>query len=210
MNYKKHLAYYNKDRRGEIWFLLRSLRIWGNLNVWTYINRLICKLKGIRLEDKSSFMNKTYFCRHPLSCIRIGSSCSFNSMPIYNLIGINHKCMVSTLTTGATIEIGNNCGFSGTVIGAFKSIKIGNNVRCGANTLITDSDWHLDDARSGMPKDVFIDDNVWLGVNCIVLKGVRIGENSVIGANSVITKSIPANVVAAGNPCKILKNLNVE
>jgi acetyltransferase-like isoleucine patch superfamily enzyme len=46
---------------------------------------------------------------------------------------------------------------------------------------------------------------VWLGINCIVLKGVTIGENSLIGANSVVTKVIPANVIAAGNPCKVIK-----
>ena len=106
------------------------------------------------------------------------------------------------------IEIGNNCGFSGTVIGSFISVKLGNNVRCGANTLITDSDWHFDDYRAGENKEVIIEDNVWLGVNVTVLKGVTIGRNSVIGANSVVTKNIPENTVAAGNPCKIIKKLN--
>jgi len=45
-------------------------------------------------------------------------------------------------------------------------------------------------------------------MNSIVLKGVTIGKNSVIGANSVVTKNIPANVIAAGNPCKVIKNIN--
>jgi len=58
-----------------------------------------------------------------------------------------------------------------------------------------------------MPKDVNIGDNVWLGINVIVLKGVTIGEHTIIGANSVVTRDIPANVIAAGNPCKILSNL---
>jgi acetyltransferase-like isoleucine patch superfamily enzyme len=106
------------------------------------------------------------------------------------------------------ILIGNNSGFSGTVVGAFKFIKIGRNVKCGANTLITDSDWHLEDSRSGEPEEVIIGDNVWLGVNVIVLKGVTIGNNSVIVAGSVVTKSIPPNVLAAGNPCKIVKAFN--
>ena len=125
-----------------------------------------------------------------------------------NLIGINRPCSLSTLTNNATIEIGNNCGFSGTVIGAFKSIYIGNNVRCGANTLITDSDWHLNDNRiNPKPLPIIIEDNVWLGINVVVMKGVTIGKNSIIGANSVVTKSIPSNVIAAGNPCKIIKRI---
>ena len=80
--------------------------------------------------------------------------------------------MISTLTEKAVLEIGNNSGFSGTVIGAFVSVKIGNNVRCGANTLITDSDWHTDDPRVSDAMPVIIGNNVWLGVNVVVLKGV--------------------------------------
>ena len=99
------------------------------------------------------------------------------------------------------------CGFSGTVIGAFLNVKLGKNVRCGANTLITDSDWHTDDYRTGENKEVIIDDNVWLGYGVKVLKGVHIGKNSLIGANSVVTRDIPANVIAAGNPCKVIKSI---
>ncbi len=141
------------------------------------------------------------------SVIKFGDFCSFNSKSNSNLIGVNRPCMLSTLQKGAKIQIGDNCGFSGTVIGAFDSIILGNKVRCGANTLITDADWHLDDPRSGEPSAVVIHDNVWLGEGVKVLKGVEIGENSVIGAGSVVVKSIPANVVAAGNPCRVIKKL---
>ena len=115
----------------------------------------------------------------------------------------------SYFTSDARIEIGNNCGFSGTVIGACRFIKLGNNVRCGANTLITDSDWHLDDSRVSDAKDVKIGDNVWLGINTVVLKGVSIEDNTIIGANSIVTKSIPSNVIATGNPCKVISQLKL-
>lgn len=55
--------------------------------------------------------------------------------------------------------------------------------------------------------DVHIGDNVWLGAGVVVLPGVTIGENSVIGAGSVVTKDIPANVVAVGNPCRVLREI---
>ena len=160
---------------------------------------------SVKLGVNPKFDGKCYFKRYPKSMIKIGYNCEFRSRINSNLIGINRPCSISTLTPGAKIEIGNNCGFSGTVIGAFKFIKLGNNVRCGANTLITDSDWHLDDPRVGKPKDVNIGDNVWIGINVVVLKGVTIGDNTLIGANSVVIKDIPANVVAAGNPCKVIK-----
>ena len=79
------------------------------------------------------------------------------------------------------------------------------NVRCGANTLITDTDWHADDQRAGFDAPVIIEKNVWLGVNVTVLKGVTIGENAIIAACSVVTRSIPPNAVAAGVPAKVLK-----
>jgi len=115
--------------------------------------------------------------------------------------------MISTMTRDAEVRIGNDCGFSGTVIAAFKKIVLGEKVICGANTLITDSDWHPEDPRSGIPAPVIIGDNVWLGVNATILKGVTIGQNSVIGANSLVTSDIPRDVIAAGNPCKVIRSL---
>src|ERR1035437_1391161 len=162
---------------------------------------------NVKVGSHLKFDGKCYFKRYPESIISIGDNCDFRSRVNSNLIGINRPCSISTLTPDAKIEIGNNCGFSGTVIGAFKFIKLGNNVKCGANTLITDSDWHLDDHRAGEPKDVVIGDNVWLGINVVVLKGVTIGDNTLIGANSVLTKDSPSNVIAAGNPCKVIKQI---
>ncbi len=164
-------------------------------------------LKGIKLGKNGIFAGIMLFRRYPDSTIRIGVNANFKSAPSSNLIGINRKCIFSTNLQSAKLVIGDNCGFSGTIIGTFKEIRLGNNVRCGANTLITDSDWHLDDTRAGKPKAINIKDNVWLGVNSIVLKGVSIGENSLIGANSVVTSDIPANVIAAGNPCRVIKSI---
>ena len=59
-------------------------------------------------------------------------------------------------------------------------------------------------------KDIHIGNNVWIGAGAIVLPGVTIGENSVIGAGSVVTKDIPANVVAVGNPCRVMREIGEE
>lgn len=168
-------------------------------------NKLSAKWWGIKLGRHTEFDGKCYFRRFPGSEISVGNNCKFLSRPSANLIGINRPCIISTLTESAVIEIGDNCGFSGAVIGSALHIKIGKNVRVGANALITDTDWHNDDPRSGIPRPVNIGNNVWLGGNSVVLKGVNIGENSVIGANSVVTHDIPVNVIAAGNPCKIIR-----
>ena len=73
--------------------------------------------------------------------------------------------------------------------------------------MITDGDWHSGDSRVGPPKSIEIGDNVWLGVNVVVLKGVHIGANTIIGAGSVVVSDIPANTIAAGNPCKVIKEI---
>jgi acetyltransferase-like isoleucine patch superfamily enzyme len=122
------------------------------------------------------------------------------------MIGVNRPCILSTLIEGAEIEIGPNCGFSGTVVSSATRIVLGENVRCGANTLITDTDWHMDDPRTGPNKPIVIESGVWLGANVTVLKGVTIGRDTVVAAGSIVTRSLPSGVVAAGVPAKILRN----
>ena len=184
-------------------------------NLYSKISSIFCsriviftaKIRGIKLGFQSTFYGIAKFKKANLATITIGNKNTFRSFSTSNLIGINRPCILSALEKNAVITIGDNNGFSGTVIGCFKEINIGNNVKCGANTLITDSDWHLDDPRSGLPSAINIKDNVWLGVNVTVLKGVTIGENTIIGAGSVVVKNIPPNCVAAGNPCKVIKQL---
>ena len=200
------LSYYWQNRAHYTTLVLK--RFTGL--VWKAANCISAKWWGVKIGKGCKFNGKTHFNRLQDSTITIGNNCIFNSTHKSNLIGVYSPCMVSTIGKGAKIEIGDGCGFSGTVIGAALHIKLGNNVRCGANTLITDSDWHTDDFRTGMDKEIIIDDNVWLGYGVKVLKGVTIGQNSLIGANSVVTKDIPANVIAAGNPCRVIKQIEPQ
>jgi acetyltransferase-like isoleucine patch superfamily enzyme len=180
------------------------------ISVFYYTSITIIKYSlypNVKFGKKISFIGLPKFLNKPGGKIIIGDNCVFLSTHKSNMIGINRPCIITAQTSNAEVIIGNNCGFSGTVIGAFVRIELKNNIRCGANTLITDSDWHLDDQRAGKPSPILIEENVWLGEGVKVLKGVSIGENSVIGAGSVVTKSIPANVIAAGNPCKVIKAL---
>lgn len=172
----------------------------------TFASRVNAWLGEVELGQGCRFYGLTTFHKARNASIRIGERCVFRSKARSNLIGINRPCIVSA-QKGAVLTVGSDCGFSGTVIGCFSQIAIGDHVRCGANTLITDGDWHPDDPRAGSPMPVHIGDHVWLGVDVIVLKGVTIGRNSVIGAGSVVTKDVPENVVAAGNPCRVIRGL---
>nr|WP_324253299.1 acyltransferase [Vibrio parahaemolyticus] len=114
---------------------------------------------------------------------------------------------------GAIIRIGTNTRIHGTCIHAYESITIGKNCLIAANCQIFDGSGHdlsFSDVENrintrGVSKPVLIEDNVWIGINSIILPGVTIGNGSVIAANSVVTKDIPPMVLAGGNPAKIIK-----
>lgn len=186
------------------------MRISGNLATKTML-----RLKKVKFKKGCNFYGKAYFYRFPTATISMGENCTFRSKVTSNLIGVNRRCIISALYKTSKVQIGNNCGFSGVTIGALKEITIGDNLICGANVIISDYDWHNADPNRRFEmcmdaKPVIIKDNVFIGVNSIIWKGVTIGENSVIGANSVVTKSIPPNVFAGGNPCRVIKEIKTS
>ena len=111
------------------------------------------------------------------------------------------------------IRIGPGCAFSNNIsICALQSVIIGGKCLIGDMVLILDADHHeLDPSNrwngSGTISPVVIGNNVWIGSRAIILRGVTIGDNSVIGAGSVVTKSVPANTVVAGNPARPIKQI---
>jgi acetyltransferase-like isoleucine patch superfamily enzyme len=114
----------------------------------------------------------------------------------------------SQITIGRGTLMNNNI-----TIVAMESVKIGESCQIGDMVAIMDSDFHdIDPIRRnlshGKIQPVTIGSNVWLGSRVMVLKGVSIGDNSVVAAGSVVTKSLPANVVAAGIPARPVKKLS--
>lgn len=112
------------------------------------------------------------------------------------------------------IHIGRGVLMSpGSRISASDEVRIGDGVMMANGTYITDSDWHTvydRTQRSATVTPVHVGDNVWLGDHATVLKGVKIGENSVVAARAVVTKDVPANVIVAGNPAKVVRELDPE
>lgn len=94
----------------------------------------------------------------------------------------------------------------GCYVQARNGIVIGSNLRMGPGVGLISANHDLDDYDTWVETDpIRIGDNVWLGMNVVVLPGVRIGDNVVVGANSVVTADLPPNVVAAGNPCRVIR-----
>ena len=113
------------------------------------------------------------------------------------------------ISVGDNVYLNTNCVFLDCA-----EIKIGNNVMFGpgvhiytAYHSIKPNERFVNNKIIDIAAPVSIGNNVWIGGNVTILPNVKIGDNVTIGAGSVVTKNIPANVVVAGNPCKIIKKL---
>jgi acetyltransferase-like isoleucine patch superfamily enzyme len=109
------------------------------------------------------------------------------------------------------ITIGNySLVCPGVRIGSATEITIADNCMLASSVYITDADWHdiYNRVAIGKTAPVRIEKNVWIGDSAIICKGVTIGENSIIGAGAIVVDSVPANTIAAGNPAKVVKELD--
>ena len=123
-----------------------------------------------------------------------------------------HPVTLFTHSPGADLQIGNGVFLNGTRFGCSERIEVGDNCIL-ADCRIFDTDMHSIYADRRSPTAIVatapvrIERNVWIGAAVIIIKGVTIGENSVIGAGAVVSRSVPANCIAAGNPAQVVKQL---
>lgn len=177
----------------------------------------IKQLKYFRVKHgKIKFIGRAIININKTATVTIGEN--------FNCLSGNRSCVSSSNPTklvvwqNAKLVIGENCGFSATAIACKSEITIGNNVKIGSGSVLHDSDHHsLDpnqrkntnlDRKNTNHSRLLIEDNVFIGANSTVLKGVSIGENAIVGANSVVTKNIGANEIWAGNPARFIKKIN--
>ena len=149
--------------------------------------------------------------------LSIGDAVTINTRPRSNMAGIMQRSIFQCIGTGR-IRLEDGCGLSGVVLSARKEIRIGKRASVGVNTRIYDHDFHsLDhshrtDRRSDQmhtkSAPIEIGDDVLVGANVIILKGVSIGPRSIVAAGSVVTKGIyPADSLIGGNPAKVIRQL---
>ena len=123
---------------------------------------------------------------------------------------------IRTLAPGAMLKLGNAAGLNGTSIQCIERVEIGDLANL-ADAFISDTAAHvLGRHRRRLPAEaavhapVIIGRNVWISVQCVILHGVRIGDDSVIGACSLLRKDVPPGVFAAGNPLRVIRPLPDE
>lgn len=186
------------------------------------VSAFYCLLSGFRFDSSMRIYGRpiikggglfNYDIRHKIIIGNRFKCCnSINS----NSIGLIQPCVFNVSKSNSKIIIGNNVGISGSTINATVLVNIGNNVLIGSGCIISDTDSHPlsylerrdNDFSNVKSNPIRICDDVFVGARSLILKGVTIGEKSIIGMGSVVTKDIPANCIAAGNPARVIRFLN--
>jgi acetyltransferase-like isoleucine patch superfamily enzyme len=175
--------------------------------------RLSCGLQGCKLGRGFRSTGAIRIKARATGDIIIGDHVRLLAHWRSNRVGLSGPVILHTWE-GGRIEIGDHTGASAVVISSRSGVKIGRHCNIGGNVRIYDHDFHTLDAevRRGprgcddcATKPIIIGDDVFIGANAMILKGVTIDDRAVIGAGSVVTKDVPSDCIAAGNPAVIIK-----
>jgi acetyltransferase-like isoleucine patch superfamily enzyme len=180
---------------------------------WWLRDASMCMVWGLQWHPTWRFYGLPRIQTRTRGSIRIGTHFSANSHWRYNAVGIFQPVTLKTVTYEATITIGRNVGVAGCTISAAERIVIDDDVLIGAGCLIADSDFHpiayedRDIPEKTLNAPVHICAGAFIGARAIVLKGVTIGRGAVIAAGSVVSRDIPPGVIAAGNPARVIRQI---
>ncbi len=166
---------------------------------------------GVELGEKVGFHGRPIVTLGPKGKIRIGDRAVLTSRSRQTALGVRAPVILRCLAPGASIDIGEDCGLSGAVICAAKSVTIGKRCLIGADCMIFDTDFHnhaSSNRRYSAPDwdkisaPVVIGDDVFIGTRSIISKGVTIGRGAIVAAGSVVCKHVPEFTIVGGNPAR--------
>jgi hypothetical protein len=167
------------------------------------------RLKGAQCQDGVAFSGRPLISVAPDSVLLLGRNVHLASSLRSNPLGCFQPCVLRTLAPKACLVLGANAGASGAVLCAGLSIEVGEGTLIGSGAMIIDNDFHVLTAEGwrgemrSNARAIRIGREVFIGARAIILKGVTIGDRAVIGAGAVVTRDVPANSIAAGNPASV-------
>ena len=193
------------------WKAINELRRYGML---PFI-RLYFALHGVDWGPGWMVYGRPLIQRHAGSTLTIGSGLTMRNWFGSNPLGVHHRSILATWAADARLEIGDDVGMTGATLVAQTQVRIGDRVFIGANSTICDTDFHplrsderYIDPTAGVSRPIVIEDDVFIGMWTLILKGSRIGRGSIIGAGSVVSGEVPPGVVYAGNPAQLVRQLD--
>lgn len=217
---KQIKKYYRKMKFSDVLSYSYILGISTSTGLWGKIQSFKLRLLGVKIGRGFRCYGGFHVIRFPLSRVLIGSNVLIvSSTKRSGAASLHATTRLKTLSTKATIIIEDEVSLNGTSITArAKTIIVGAGTIIAPNCVIMDSDFHelwppenrLTNPGFARDADVHIGKNVWIGTQSIILKGVSIGDNSVIGAGSIVSRDIPSNVLAAGVPARVIKSLDCD
>ena len=206
------LKVYRLFLQGDIrFFLFEKLSLYrGEIEIM-----IVRALYRSRFEIGSNYKvwGKIRFFFHGKGKVVIGKDFHCVTARRRSFITLFTSCHLTIIDEGMII-LGNHVGLNGTTITARSKVSIGDNTMIGPNTIIIDHDghvaWPLEDRwiKQGPIKEIIIENDVWIGMNCIILKGVTIGSGAIIAAGSIVINDVEPNSIYAGNPAKKIKELD--
>lgn len=175
------------------------------------------RAKGARVGSRVVMSGRPIMSVARNSNLELRQGVVLNSGRRSNPLGCPHPCVLRTLGTQAELILGEGVGLSATVICAARSIRVGKNTIMGSGAMVIDTDFHSLGPEEtwtndfvGTARPVVIGSSVFVGARAVILKGVTIGNRSIIGAGAVVSSDVPADSVAAGNPARIVKSTNPD
>jgi acetyltransferase-like isoleucine patch superfamily enzyme len=212
---KKLIKFFRKYQFPLHLFALQTVVANAWFSRWsTFVARVKLRLLGCPVGNRLKIDGKLWIWAQKKGCICLGDNVKINSRFGSNLVGLTNPTVFQCLGNG-TITIGNNSGLSSAILSSQSSIAIGEYVKIGGNVRIFDHNYHsLDFEKRRSREDklhvksrpVVIGDDVFIGTNAMILKGVTIGDRAIIGAGSVVSCDVPADEIWAGNPARFVKN----
>lgn len=192
--------------------LIKKLWLWLVGMVDGCYNGFMLRYKRVRCEETPTIYGRLRI--YGGGPIQMGKGVVINSCESANPIGGDTKTIFS-LAHGGALQIGNNVGMSNTTIVCHDQVIIEDDVRIGGSTKIYDTNFHSLDVEERLGRKsetvktapVRIKKGAFIGAHCIILKGVTIGESSIIGAGAVVTKDVPDGEIWGGNPARFLRKV---
>lgn len=201
------------------WFSITALNQWEEI-YGTARLRVKAALLGVELGSGCKAWGKVGLIRWPGARLRLGANVSVvSSWRRATASALAYPTRLRAFGPGAFIDIGDDCQLSGVSIAARSTtVRLGKGVLVAPNCAIVDSDFHAvwpparraTDPAYENDAPVNVGDYAWIGMRCLILKGVTIGAGAVLAAGSVAVNDVPENCLAGGSPAKVIKKLAPE